>query len=113
MDKLIAGEPAAAAELAAEDPENTRVWSLTTVPEAAQPGSSAALAAALTAFEADALGQQPDEVVLADDSETALAAALVATKMLIPVSAAPLASTRSCANGRLIAQLASAYTRSA
>ena len=53
-------------------------------------------------------------MVLADDSDAALAAALVATKLLIDVVAtAGRARARSSANGRLIAQLAEAYTRPA
>ena len=51
--------------------------------------------------------------MLADDSEEALAAALVATKLLIEVRAAEAARNPESANGRLIAQLAGAYTEPA
>ena len=54
----------------------------------AERGSSAALAAAIVSFEAEFAARRPDSVVLADDSDAALAAALVATKLGIPVAAA-------------------------
>ena len=60
------------------------------------------------------LAQETDSIVLADDSDAALAAALVAAKLLIPLSAADRPhGAPSSANGRLIAQLAGAYTRPA
>ncbi len=83
-------------------------------PAGADPeGSSAPLARALVEFEAQVTAQRPDLVLLADDSDSALAAALVATKLLIPVAAAEPARDPSSPNGRLIAQLAEAYTRAA
>ena len=50
----------------------------------------------------------PERVVLADDSDAALAAALVASKLLIPLEATDDASQPASANARLIAQLAAA-----
>jgi hypothetical protein len=79
-------------------------------PPADDPGSSAALAAALTAFEQRFEGGRPELVVLDDDSDAALAATLVATKLGIEVAARPSASEPTSANGRLIAQLAGTYT---
>jgi UDP-N-acetylglucosamine 2-epimerase len=63
---------------------------------------SGALVALEEAFEAD----RPEAVVVADDSDVALAAALVATKLLIPLEAGAGAATDS-PNGRVLAQLAS------
>jgi hypothetical protein len=68
---------------------------------------------ALRALERRMLADRPQRVVLADDSDTALAAALVATKLEIAVAAQPAARERPSTNGRLIAQLAPAYTESA
>ena len=48
--------------------------------------------------------------MLADDSEQALAGALVGTKLLVPVFATARAADRGSANGRLIAELAETYT---
>ncbi len=70
------------------------------------PTSSAPLARALLAFEAEIEAARPERVLLLDDSDEALAAALVATKLLIPVDAEPGARQPATANGRLIAQLA-------
>jgi UDP-N-acetylglucosamine 2-epimerase len=115
MTQIIVGDPASTAELleTAPNAENVRIWPAEATPEAVDPSSSAALAARLVGFEAEMTGQEPELVLLADDSDAALAAALVATKLLIPVAAAAAASRPSTANGRLIAQLAAAYTRSA
>jgi hypothetical protein len=49
-------------------------------------------------------------VTLGDASDAALAAALVATKMLIALEATPAARDSSALNGRLIAQLVPTYT---
>lgn len=68
------------------------------------------LAAAMTELETRLEAERPEAVVLADDSDRSLAAALVATKLLIPVRATADASSAATANGRLIAQLADAYT---
>ena len=49
-------------------------------------------------------------MVLADDSDEALAAALVAAKLLIELEATASASATTSMNGRLIAQLAGGST---
>jgi hypothetical protein len=75
-----------------------------------EPGGDAAtgrLASALVAFEAEFEAERPEAVVVADDSEVALAAALVATKLLIPLEATPEAIATDSQNGRVLAQLAS------
>lgn len=115
MSTVIAGEREAAQGLAADLPEseNPRIWAPEAGPAGEPTDSSGPLARALVAFEADAIGQQPDRVLLADDSDAALAALLVATKLLIDVAATTDARARSTANGRVIAQLAEAYTRPA
>lgn len=76
-------------------------------PETAEP-SIAGLAALLVELERSLDEERPDRVLLADDSDRALAAALVATKLLIAVEARPAARDPATANGRLIAQLAPA-----
>lgn len=70
--------------------------------------ATAGLVAALVALEADFEASRPEAVVVADDSETALAAALVATKLLIPLEATEAAIGTSSPNGRVLAQLAAA-----
>ena len=79
---------------------------------ATDPGSEspADLAAALLEAEREIDRLRPERVVLADDSDFALAAALVAAKLLVPVEAARPAIEAPSANGRLIAQLAGTYT---
>jgi hypothetical protein len=74
--------------------------------------SVAGLARLLVEFERSLSGDPPDKIVLADASDDALAAALVATKLLIAVEATPDAIDPRTANGRLIAQLAT-YTSAA
>jgi UDP-N-acetylglucosamine 2-epimerase len=77
---------------------------------APDPGGDAAtarLAAALVALEAEFEATRPEAVVVADDSEVSLAAALVATKLLIPLEATAEATTAQSANGRVLAQLVS------
>ena len=64
------------------------------------------LAALLLEFERTLSADPPDRVVLADDSDEALAAALVAAKLLIELEATASASATASMNGRLIAQLA-------
>lgn len=115
MTQIFVGDPDITAELAVSggDGDESRIWPLGAPETAVDPSSSAALAQALAGFEAEVTGQEPALVVLADDSEQALAAALVATKLLIPVAALPGARQPSSSNGRLIAQLAEAYTRPA
>ena len=68
-------------------------------------GGVAALAAAL--IEAERLIEQrrPSRVLLADDSDLALGAALATTKLELPLLATAAARDRSTGNGRLIAQL--------
>ncbi len=70
--------------------------------------SAAGLARHLIAFAAEFGSEPPGSVVLTDDSDAALAAALVATKMLIAVEATVSASDPASLNGRLIKQLAAA-----
>ncbi len=91
------------------------VESSTIPPPAAGDGerSTALLAHALTAFEQRFEADRPETVVLNDDSDTALAAALVALKLLIPVESTLGARDAPTANGRLIGQLAGAYTPAA
>jgi hypothetical protein len=109
MTMIIAGAPDTVSTLAESGktgPDAT-VWSH-------EPGtgrdSVAALAEALVAFEAAAAARTVDAIVLADDSDAALAAALVGTKLPVDVLAVASAREARSANGRLIAQLAAAYT---
>lgn len=99
---LDAAVPAAAAAPPGDD---ARPWSPAPGETTHAAGSSAALAAALVAFEADAEANRPGCVLLCDDSEASLAAALVATKLLIPIEALAAACDPATANGRLLAQL--------
>jgi len=115
VSAIIVGERSAAERLAAGVPEGRKagIWPAPEAPVGEPEGSSAPLARALAGFEAEAIGQEPDLVVVADDSDAALAAVLVATKLLIEVVASEDARAPSSVNGRLIAQLADAYTRPA
>jgi hypothetical protein len=61
----------------------------------------------LRSFEHALSDDPPERVVLADDSDAALAAALVASKLLIPLESRVDASESPSANAALIAQLAS------
>jgi hypothetical protein len=72
---------------------------------AAAPGAPG-LAGLLRHFERAVEADAPELVVLEDDSDAALAAALVAVKLLIPVEARPRATEPASVNARLIAQLA-------
>jgi hypothetical protein len=114
MERVIVGEGSTAGALAqtAAADETPRIWADSGAQEGDPPGSSAPLARDLTRFEAEALDRAPASIVLADDSDAALAAALVATKLLIPLTATDDARRATTVNGRLIAQLADAYTRS-
>lgn len=114
MTKIIVGIPDTT-EILVEttDGERLRFWPDPAAEAEAERGSSAALARALVSFDAEVSGRRPISVLLADDSDAALAAALVATKLGIPVAATGVASDPSSVNGRLIAQLAEAYTRPA
>jgi hypothetical protein len=72
--------------------------------------STAEFAERLVSLEQHLTRARPEAVVLADDSDASLAAALVASKLLIPLEAMPAAIEAPSDNGRVIAQLASAYT---
>lgn len=74
----------------------------------ARDGSSEELARALVELERELQADPPELVVLADDSDTALAAALVASKLLIPVEAAAEATSAGSVNAALISQLTAA-----
>ena len=74
--------------------------------EGAPQASISEFADLLRSFEESFSREAPERVVLADDSDAALAAALVAAKLLIPLEAD--ASPAASVNGRLIAQLAAA-----
>src|SRR5215213_6177107 len=90
-----------------ETAANVRRWS----PEPGTPANSVAgFAAMLNAFEAEVDGVALDSIVLVDDSDAALAAALVGTKLPVDVAATVAARDAATVNGRLIAQLAGAYT---
>jgi UDP-N-acetylglucosamine 2-epimerase len=77
------------------------------LPEPGGDATTARISGALTALEAAFEADRPDAVVVADDSDVALAAALVATKLLIPLEAAEGAATDS-PNGRVLAHLTAA-----
>ena len=77
---------------------------------AAEAGASSGLPGLLLHFERSLEADPPGLVVLDDDSDAALAAALVALKLLIPVKASPGAKNAASVNARLIAQLAGTYT---
>jgi hypothetical protein len=109
MTVIIAGAPDSAPTLAAglETGGETAIWS--------DPGDSGqdsvvALARALVRFEADARARAIAAIVLADDSDAALAAALVGAKLPVDVFAVAPAREAPSPNGQLIRQLASAYT---
>jgi hypothetical protein len=111
VTRIIVGEGSAANSLAQTSGGDAVVWAAEAAAADEPPGSSASLARDLVHFETAALDRRPDAIVLADDSDTALAAGLVAAKLLIPLQATEAARTPSSANGRLIEQLADAYTR--
>jgi hypothetical protein len=73
--------------------------------QASEEASVARLARLLLEFERMLRDDPPDRVVLADDSDEALAAALVATKLPIPLDVTASTRAPTSANGRLIAQL--------
>jgi len=62
----------------------------------------------LRSYEHTLSADPPDRVVLADDSDAALAAAIVASKLLIPLESRVNASEAANPNGALIARLAGA-----
>jgi len=86
---------------------DARIWA--PAGEDAEDGSSQPLADALVGVEGAVEADRPAELVLADDSDAALAAALVAAKLLIPVGAVAEATRGGSVNARLIAQLAPTY----
>ena len=109
MSTIIAGAPASVRTLAegGETDANPEIWA----PEASGSADSVAgLAAAMVAFEAEVSGRQVESIVLADDSDAALAAALIGTKLPVDVYAVAAAREAPSDNGRVIAQLAAAYT---
>jgi hypothetical protein len=70
--------------------------------------STPEFAGLLRSYEETLSREQPERVVVADDSDSALAAALVAAKLLIPIESRLDASRPASANGQVIAQLAAA-----
>jgi hypothetical protein len=69
--------------------------------------STVQFARLLRSFERSLSADPPERVVLADDSDAALAAAIVASKLVLPLESRVNASEVSSRNGALIAQLAS------
>ena len=86
---------------------DTRIWA--PAGERSEEGSSQPLADALVGIEQAVEADAPVEIVLADDSDAALAAALVATKVLLAVRAVAAATAGDSVNARLIAQLVPTY----
>ena len=75
---------------------------------AGEPGAvrtASTLAEAVIAAERTLSDSRPERVILADDSDLALAAALAAIKHGLPVAATSAAREAATTNGRLIAQL--------
>jgi hypothetical protein len=70
--------------------------------------STGEFAGLLRSYEHTLSADPPDRVVLADDSDAALAAAIVASKLLIPLESTVNASEVANPNGALIARLAGA-----
>ena len=67
--------------------QTARIWSSSRARKARRRARRRVGREALARFEADVSSGEPESVLLADDSDAALAAALVATKLLIAVSA--------------------------
>ena len=105
MEALIVGDSGAAGELAAglaAEGIETRI----SVPGAPQDGV-AGLGAAMIELERELVERRPAAVILADRGDRALAATLVATKLLVPALA--VATDRRAAGGdndRLVELLA-------
>jgi hypothetical protein len=93
--------------LAAEN-RPVRTWNSVAAPP--EDGSSRGLGAELVALERALADDPPERVLLADASDAALAAALVASKLLVPVEAVEDAAGAEDVNARLISQLAETYT---
>ena len=106
MAALVTGAPGPAGELAAAL-RAAGVEASVDVdrPDEPQSGEIAALAAELLRLEASLSERQPAAVVLADAGDRALAAALVATKLLIPVAVVGVDGAEG-QNEDLLAQLA-------
>lgn len=100
---LVVGEQPAA-DRVAETIASARAWA--PAPAGDPDGSSAALARAMVELEAELERVPTDELLLADDSDAALAGALVALKMAVAVRAIDGACAGKGANARVIAQLA-------
>lgn len=103
MRVVVVGAETKAQELAAELGSaglETLVWSGSGAEEASVSG----LAGQLVAIEEGLAEERPGAVVLADASDAALAATITATKLELPVVAAPGARSEG-SNGRVIAQL--------
>ena len=113
MAVMVVGEAERVRELIAGDREleDARIHAPSDAPEAEESGGVAGLARELVEIEAEMIARQPQRVVLADDSDASLAAALVAAKLLVPLVAVAAATQPSGGNGPLISQLAEAYTR--
>jgi hypothetical protein len=104
MKAMIVGGDRGVRRLAAEASE-ARI-ELTTIAQAAGPEASvSALASRLCELERAITTERPDAVVLADDTDTALAGLLVASKLGVTVVVGA-GEGFSGPNGRLIGQLA-------
>lgn len=104
MKVLIAGGEAGARELAAAAREAELDVSTATEPAGTE-ASVGALAGRLRELEQGLAAERPDAVLVADATDTALAALLVATKLGVPAAVAAGVDS-STPTGRLIAQLA-------
>ena len=104
MKVLVAGGEIEAERLAAAAREAEIEAALLTEPPGAA-GSVATLAERLREVEAKLTAQAPDAVLLVDDTDTALAALLVATKLCVTAAAVADIDVSS-PNGRVIVQLA-------
>lgn len=113
QEALIVGEgvPAQAALEARRDAGTpARAWIAEAAGEDEPAGSSAALARCLVELEAEMQRERPQCVVAAGDSDAALAGAIVAAKLLIPVESAPGEAGAGSVNAELISRLAGTYT---
>jgi hypothetical protein len=106
MTALVIGAPGPAGELAAAlRAAGVEASADEDRPDAPQSGEIAALASELLRLETSLSERRPAAVVLADAGDRALAAALVATKLLIPVAGVGLGGSEG-QNADLLAQLA-------
>jgi hypothetical protein len=105
MRAVVIGALAAAAGLATELEANGVEASPPALADSGvEEGTVPALASALIALERELAAERPDAVLLADAGDTALAGALVATKLLIPVGAVTAGSEAT--NAELLGLLA-------